>query len=96
MANFDNELKARAISCLENPAEVTDAAVSIAVSETNEIIKDRKVPLWARNDFALVRLKIYLKIGITEQDEILLKNAVKAIQTAQSGDCGTSFKLGAV
>lgn len=75
-------LKNRANSALFNQDEITDEALDIVCGETNEECKNKDVKSWAMMDFAFVRLKIYLKIELSEEDVVLLKTAMSEIKSS--------------
>jgi len=79
---FIKELELRAKSSLENEAEVTQKALEVATAETLQECKGKDVKAWAKMDFAMIRLKIYLKISLSDEDVLLLKNAKKEISTS--------------
>lgn len=72
----------RARVSLKNPNEVTDDVCERAVNDALEACKDRNVPYFAAEDFAYIRLKIYLKAQLEEQDMMLYESAQKAIKNA--------------
>ncbi|WP_260951403.1 hypothetical protein [Campylobacter sp. RM16187] len=72
----------RARVSLKNPNEVTDDVCECAVNDALEACKDRNVPYFAAEDFAYIRLKIYLKIELDETDVMLYETAQKAIKNA--------------
>ncbi|MCX2717812.1 hypothetical protein OQH61_08715 [Helicobacter sp. MIT 21-1697] len=74
------KLRFRATHSLANPSEVTDEVLHIALKESEEICKDRDVKDYARLDIAYIRLKLYLKIALEGQDELLLKNALNVVE----------------
>ncbi|ENI1829036.1 hypothetical protein ABXP12_001703 [Campylobacter fetus] len=84
-------LEARAKASLLNPNEITAEALEFSTNETlefstNETLefcKGKEVQSWAVMDFAMTRLKIYLKIELSEADIILLKNACKEIDASK-------------
>ncbi|AQW80785.1 hypothetical protein CPIN17261_1331 [Campylobacter pinnipediorum subsp. pinnipediorum] len=65
----------RAQSVLLNPDEITDDALDVAVGETLEECQGKSVKSWVMMDFAMIRLKVYLKIALSEEDIVMLKNA---------------------
>jgi hypothetical protein len=81
-AELTTKLEARGKSCLHNKQEVTDPALETAVRETIDFIGAHKVKEFAVMDFAFTRLKIYLKITLTEEDELLYKAAIKEIESS--------------
>lgn len=76
-------LEARAKASLLNPDEITQEALEFSANETLEFCKGKEVQSWAVMDFAMTRLKIYLKIELSEADIILLKNACKEIDASR-------------
>lgn len=98
-SSFNEALEKRAQSVLKNPSEVTEEAISVVAAETKEECQGRDVKTWAVMDFAMIRLKIYLKTDLKEEDVIMLKNAKAEI--ARSPLIGetkskTNFIYGAV
>lgn len=75
-------LRFRATKSLENPSEITEELLEIALSQSDEICANKDVPSFARIDIAYIRLKIYLKIELNGEDELLLKNALEVIKAA--------------
>lgn len=76
-------LKARALKSLANPNEIDDAILNLALNDSNEACKGRHVANYIRVDFAYIRLKLYLKIDLNGEDELLFKNALEAIKNAE-------------
>ncbi|WP_095296915.1 hypothetical protein [Helicobacter sp. 12S02232-10] len=76
------ELLERAKGSLENEEEVSEAVATRALKEMEEAVLNKKVPNFIKLDFAMVRLKLWLKIGLSEEDEMLLNKALKAIENA--------------
>lgn len=72
-------LQIRANTALANVDEVTEELLNLAVQESDEACKNRAVPVYARLDIAFVRLKLYLKIELTGEDELLLKTALDIV-----------------
>ncbi|RAZ54555.1 hypothetical protein [Campylobacter hyointestinalis] len=83
-SSFKALLEQRAKSSLFNPNEISDEALDIAVGETFEECKGLIVKQWVMMDFAMIRLKMYLKIPLSEEDIITLKNAMSAIKSSPS------------
>ena len=73
-------LKKRAMQSLANPNEIEDSLLHIVLQESHEICKGRDVPSFARIDVAYVRLKLYMKIELNGEDEMLYKNALQIIK----------------
>lgn len=87
MELFKEELQKRAKSALFNPDEITQEAIDVASSETFEECSGKDVKSWAKMDFAMIRLKVYLKIGLSEEDIVLLKAAKREIDNSpKSGE----------
>jgi hypothetical protein len=84
--NIKKLLQERAKASLQNPDEVTAAALNTAVRETEGEISGRLVKEWAVMDFAYIRLKIYLKIELLESDIALYKEACKEISNSPYED----------
>ena len=82
--NFKALLEQRAKSSLFNPGEISEQALDTAVSETFEECRGLVVKQWVMMDFAMIRLKKYLKIALSEEDIITLKNAMAAIKSSPS------------
>lgn len=70
------QLRFKALHNLANPSEIKPEVLQIALEESNEICKGKDVPSYARLDIAYIRLKLYCKIALDGQDELLLKNAL--------------------
>jgi len=79
---FSDELKARAARNLANPAVVTDEVVEIASSEAESICAGRTVADWAKLDIGMYRLKVNLKIGISDADQFALKEAMREVKSS--------------
>lgn len=98
-SSFNEALKKRAQSVLLNPAEITDEAIDVVTNETKEECEGKSVKSWAIMDFAMIRLKIYLKIALSEEDIVLLNKAVNEIKNSpkesekriQTGVCYTAI-----
>ena len=54
----------------------------MATHETYEECNGRVVKSWAMMDFALIRLKLYLKIALSEEDSLLLSKAISEIKAS--------------
>nr|DAX52842.1 MAG TPA: hypothetical protein [Caudoviricetes sp.] len=76
------KLELRAKQSLLNPNEITQGLIERCVTDAQEICKGREVPYFAKEDFAYIRLKIYLKAGLDDQDLLLLETAQKAIKNS--------------
>ena len=79
-------LKQRALKSLSNPSEIDDDTLMLALQDSNEACRGKGVPNYIRIDFAYVRLKLYLKIDLNGEDELLFKNALEVISKANSFD----------
>lgn len=79
---FKEALRSRAISSLYNEEEITTLALDTAVEETFSECSGKDVKEWAMMDFAMARLKLYLKIGLSELEFELFKQAKKEIQNS--------------
>ncbi len=86
MTEFEEALKARALSNLNNPTAVTDDLIIKAAAETDEMCGSKAVPSYTRLDLGMYRLKVNMKIGISEQDEFLYKEALKVIRESKDPD----------
>lgn len=75
-------LKERALKSLYNGVEINDDVVKKAIKDADDITQGRKVIHFFYEDFAYIRLKIYLKIEISEEDEMLLKACIKHFENA--------------
>lgn len=91
---FKSELEKRAKSVLLNTDEITPKCIEVATDETLEMCKDKDIKAWAAMDFAMLRVKLYLKIGLEENDEIVLKEALKSIVNSPSLDESKSTFFG--
>ncbi|MBE3022235.1 hypothetical protein [Campylobacter sp. 7477a] len=67
---------------LKNPNEITDDVCERAINDALEACKDRDAPYFAAEDFAYIRLKLYLKVELDEMDVTLYEAAQKAIKSA--------------
>ena len=76
------KLKARAIKALYNTDEIDDKFVEKALNDAVELSKGKNALDHFMEDYAYIRLKIYLKIELSEEDELLYKEALKAIEKA--------------
>lgn len=76
------ELKKRAFKALLNIAEIDDEFVQKAINDADEATNGKAVANYIYSDFAYIRLKIYLKIELSEEDELLYANAIKNISKA--------------
>lgn len=74
------KLKSRANKALFNISEVEDEFLNKAIEDANEATLGKEVKSYIVEDFAYIRLKIYLKIELSEEDEILYKEALKQIE----------------
>ena len=83
-----DELKARALKALYNVSEIEDYFVQKSVDDAMEFSYGRAVADFFVEDFAYIRLKIYLKIELSAEDEIIYKEAIKAIKEADLYDEG--------
>lgn len=79
---FKDALTKRAKSVLKNPNEVTPEAVDVVTKEAQEECAGKEVKSWVVMDFSMIRLKIYLKIELKEEDVIMLKNALNEIKNS--------------
>lgn len=97
MDKFMNDFKMVAKSALFNEAEVTKDALDETASQISFIDLD-ETPRWAVMDFALIRLKTILKIPLSEQDVLLLKEANKHLVKNQneSNSSFSTYKLESV
>jgi hypothetical protein len=93
-----SKLENRGKACLHNQAEITENALNAAMFETIDFIGQRQAREFAVMDFAFIRLKIYLKIMLTEEDELLLREAIKEISAAPVLDAegNTQYLTGVV
>lgn len=85
----------RAKTALANADELTNELLELALNESNEACKNRAVPDFARLDIAFVRLKLYLKIELVGEDELLLKNALEVVEKSpfleNEATCASKF-----
>ena len=81
-AQMKAKLTSRAKQSLQNPNEITDEMVERAVNDAEEISKGRDVPYFAKEDFAYIRLKIYLKVQLNAEDEMIFEVAQKFIKSS--------------
>ena len=76
------KLELRAKQSLQNPNEITPELIARCVTDAQEVCKGREVPYFAKEDFAYIRLKIYLKAVLDERDLLLLETAQKTIKNS--------------
>lgn len=76
------KLEFRAKHSLANADEISDELLDIALNESEQECEGRKVAEFARLDIAYIRLKLYLKIELTGEDELLLKNALEKVKNS--------------
>ena len=86
MSDLKERLTKRAQTALANADEVTEELLDLACAESDEACAKREVPLYARLDIAFIRLKLYLKIEMTGEDELLLKNAMEVVKDSPFKD----------
>lgn len=87
-------LDARAKACLVNAKEISNEALDVATRETIEEIGGRKVKERAIMDFAMTRLRVYLKIALSEEDEMLYKAALEEIRRSPTEDLDGDKRYG--
>lgn len=76
------KLKQRALKALYNKDEIDDIFVQKSVDDALEFSYGKAVMEHFVEDYAYIRLKIYLKIELSPEDELLYKEAIKAIKEA--------------
>lgn len=90
-------LMQRAELNLGNPQEITREVVAKAAKDADDVCKNKQIADFIWEDFAFIRIKIYLKILLDEEDKILLENALKAIKVApeilEDGEVGLKTKI---
>ena len=75
----------RISSTLGSSALLSALSVLAAMMTPNiaeEISKGRDVPYFAKEDFAYIRLKIYLKVQLNAEDEMIFEAAQKFIKSS--------------
>ncbi|EAJ3448421.1 hypothetical protein ACCP00_001818 [Campylobacter coli] len=75
-------LMKRAQQNLANIDEITREVVAKAAKDADDICKNKDIADFIWEDFAYIRIKIYLKIVLDDEDKILLDNALKRIENA--------------
>ena len=80
--DLKGKLEFRAKHSLANADEVSDELLEIALNESEQACEGRSVAEFARLDIAYIRLKLYLKIELTGEDELLLKNALEQVKNS--------------
>lgn len=83
------KLSIRAKKALYNIDEIDDEFITRAIADANEECSGKDVKEYIKEDFAYIRLKIYLKIDLNDEDELLYKEALKAIKNASYIDEAT-------
>ncbi|WP_086321676.1 hypothetical protein [Campylobacter devanensis] len=86
LGSFYLELASRAKSSLHNQAAISKKALEVACSETIQECEGKDVKQWAMMDFAMIRLKLYLKVELSEFDEKIYEEAKKNIRQSPSID----------
>ncbi|MCV3462297.1 hypothetical protein [Campylobacter sp. FU_497] len=76
------DLMKRAQLNLANTDEITREVVAKAAKDVDDICKNKNIAHFIWEDFAYIRIKIYLKIVLDEEDKLLLENSLKQIQNA--------------
>ncbi|MCI6989407.1 MAG: hypothetical protein MR902_07600 [Campylobacter sp.] len=87
MDKFIKDFEIVAKEALLNEAEVTKEALAEVKAQIS-FIDLALSPRWAVMDFALIRLKIILKVALTEADALLLKEATKQLVKNESSNLG--------
>lgn len=72
----------RAKKSLYNPEEISLQVAKKAIDDADEAAFNKKVAEFTYMDFAYIRLKMYLKIELSAEDEMLYKDALKKIAAA--------------
>lgn len=78
-----DKLRARARQSLKNEVEVSDEIIDKAASDAEVACANKAVAYYIKEDFAYVRVKIYLKISLSDEDLMLYETALKAIKAAE-------------
>lgn len=86
LGSFYLELASRAKSSLHNQAAISKKALEVACSETIQECEGKDVKQWAMMDFAMIRLKLYLKVELSEFDEKIYEEAKKNIRQSPGID----------
>ena len=91
MALADSLLN-RARRSLQNPSVVTDEDCEIAAHESSDICAGRVVNETTRLDIAMYRLKLRLKVAISEEDEANYDRALAVLRQSayESGAISTT------
>ena len=76
------DLERRAKKSIYNIDEISDKIVKKACNDAIDITKGKDIKYQFAEDYAFIRLKIYLKIELSSTDELLYKEALKAIKEA--------------
>jgi len=76
-------LEQRAKTSLLNPLELTPEILSAAASEAIEISEGKAIPQAMLLDIAIVRLKLYLKVEVSDFEQTCYNQAIKkSVNTA--------------
>lgn len=75
-------LMKRAELNLANIDEITREVVAKAAKDADDACKNKVVSDYIWEDFAFIRIKIYLKIVLDDEDKMLLEQALKQIEKA--------------
>ena len=83
-------LEQRGSTSLLNPDELTPEVLSAVAKESLELTEGKTIPKAMLLDIAIFRLKLHLKIEVSETDETLYKQAIKKVHsTPLTSDDGT-------
>lgn len=76
------QLLKRAQARLANLSEVNEETCSLALSEASELCGGKEAPSAVVLDLAWIRLKLYLKVELNAEDELLYDRALAFLKTA--------------
>jgi hypothetical protein len=89
-------LASLALSGLNNPSLAKEADIVAAANEAIELIGDKSLDETTTLDIAFYRLKIRLKIEVSEADIYLYQSALKRLANAPYINAGGSLSYRAV
>lgn len=80
MQELLEKLRKRAIKGLSNIEEIDDDLLQISLGEAEQVCKNKIVPDYIKIDLAYIRMKLYMKIELNGEDEMLYKDAMRIIK----------------
>lgn len=97
MNETELELQEKALRALHNISEITPELVVLALSEAIELSESKPISKTLLLDLALLRLKLNLKMELSEYEEKHMRYIIskaEAIRVDDSGEANGSFAYG--